>query len=67
MYNSSTEVSLEAHSEMVKERADHQPVVLFKKENMVADKPVTVVIIPPVINIGGPKSQGRAGSIQVYW
>ena len=52
--NSSTEVSLAANSAMVKERADHQPVVLFTNENMGADKTVPVVIIPPVRFIGGP-------------
>ena len=52
---------------MVKERADHQPVVIFTKENTDADKPVPVVIIPPARFIGGPKSQGRTGSIHREW
>ena len=65
MENTSTEVSLAAHSEMVKERADHQPVVLFTKYNIDADKPVQVVIILRVRFIGGPTSQGKQGI--VFW
>ena len=38
-------------------------MVIFTKENTDADKPVPVVIIPPARFIGGPKSQGRTGSI----
>ena len=67
MENVSTEVYLEAHSAIVKERADHQPVVLFTKENTNAYKPVQVIIIPHVRFIGGTKSQGRTGSIQGSW
>ena len=52
---------------MVKERTDHQIVVIFTKDNMGTDKPVTVVIIPPVRFIGGPQIQGRTESIQVSW
>ena len=52
---------------MVKEREDHQPVVLFTKDHMDSDKPVTVVNLPPVRFIGGPKRQGREVSIQVSW
>ena len=55
MENASTEVSLEAHSEMVKEVADHLPVVLCTKDNMDEDKPVPVINLPPVKFIGGPK------------
>ena len=54
MENASTEVILAAHSEIVKERVNHQPVLLFTKENMDADKPVLVVNIPPMGFIGGP-------------
>ena len=67
MENVSTEVSLAAHSEMVKERADHQPVVLFTKDNIGADKPVPVVILPPVRFIGGPTRQEKIGITQVSW
>ena len=42
-------------------------MVLFTKDNMGADKPVPVVILPPVRFIGGPTRQGRTGSIHVYW
>ena len=42
-------------------------MVLFTKDNMDADKPITLVILPPVRFIGGPISQGRKGSIQVSW
>ena len=59
------EVSLAAHSVMVKERAYHQPVVLFTKDNMDVDKPVLVVILPPVRFIGGPTIQVKTGAIQV--
>ena len=62
--NSSTEVSLAAHSAVVKEREEHLPVVLFTKYNMGADKPVPVVILPPVSFIGCPTIHGRTGSIQ---
>ena len=67
MENESTELSLAAHSEMVKERADHQPVVIFTKDNMGEDKPVTVVIIPPVRFIGAPQRHDRIGSTQGSW
>ena len=43
---------------MEREGAEHQPGVLFTKENMDADKPIPVVNIPPVSFIGGPTSQG---------
>ena len=52
---------------MVKEVADHQPVVLFTKYNMDADKPVIVVNLPPVRFICGPSKQGRTLNIQVVW
>ena len=52
MENASTEVTLSSYSVMVKERADHLPVVLFTKENIDADKPVPVVNIPPMSFIG---------------
>ena len=58
---------LAAQSEMVKEKADHQPVVLSTKENMNTYKPVTVVIIPPVRFIAAPKRQGITGSIHGSW
>ena len=45
---------------MVKERADYQPVVLFTRENMDANK-------PPVRFIGGPKRQKITGSMQGAW
>ena len=66
MDNESTEIYFLSNSEMVKERADYQPVVIFTKKNMDADKPVPVVIIPPVRFIGDPKRQGRKGIIQGY-
>ena len=50
-----------------KKRANHQPVVLFKKENMDTDEPVPVAILPPMRFIGGHTRQGRTGSIQVSW
>ena len=67
MKNASTEVSLAAHSVMLKSRADHHPVLLFKKENMNTYKPVPVVILPPVRFIGGTTRQGITGIIQVSW
>ena len=57
MDNLPTKASLAAHSEMVKERKEHQPVFLFTKDNMGADKNITLVIIPPVRFIGVPTSQ----------
>ena len=65
--NALTEVSLAENSAMVKERAEHQPVVLSTKYHLYADKPVPVVIIPRERFIGGPTRQGRTGSIQGYW
>ena len=61
MENASTEVCVAENSEMVKEGADHQPVVIFTKDNMDADKPVQVVNIPPVRFIGGPSKHGKNG------
>ena len=54
MDNASTEVSLVAQSEMLKEGADHLPVVIFAEDNIYADKPVPVVNLPPVRFIGCP-------------
>ena len=48
---------------MVKEKADHQPVVIFTKYNMDADKPFLVVNLPPARFIGVPNSQIRTYSI----
>ena len=67
MENASTKVSLKANSAMVKEGADHQPVVLFTKENMGAEKSVPVVIIPPVRFIVGTTRHGITGNIQGSW
>ena len=67
MENASTEVYLAAHSEMVKEIADHQLVVIFTKDHVDADKPVPVVILSPVSFIGGSTRSGRTGSIQGSW
>ena len=52
---------------MVKDIADHQPAVLFTIDNIDADKPISVVILPTVMFIGGPTIQVREGSIQGYW
>ena len=54
--NASTEVSLAEHSALVKEVADHQPLVIFTKEIMDADEPVPVLNLPPVSFIGGTKT-----------
>ena len=67
VWTKSTEVSLEAHSEMVNKGADHQPVVIFTKYNMDADKPVTVVNLPPVMFKGSFTRQARNGIIQGSW
>ena len=67
MENASTKVSLAAHPSMVKEGAEHQPLVIFTKENMDSDKPVLVVNIPPVGFIVGPSKQVITGNIQGYW
>ena len=56
-----------AHPEMVKEGSYHQPVVIFTKENIDADKPVPVVNLPPVSFIGSPSEQRITGNIQVAW
>ena len=53
MENASREVSLAENSAMVKEGVDHQPVVLFTKDNTDTDKPVLMVNLPPVRFIGG--------------
>ena len=58
---------MSAFSVMVKERADHLPVVLFTKENIDVDKPVLVVNLPPAIFIGAPTRQARTGIILVAW
>ena len=42
-------------------------MVLFTKENMDADKPVPVVILPPLVFIGVPTRHRRTGSIQGSW
>ena len=52
---------------MIEEVADHPPVVLFKKDNMDADKPVPVVNIPLLRFIGGPTKKVRTGIVQGSW
>ena len=42
-------------------------MVLFKKENIDADKPVPVGNIPPVRFISAPTRQGITCTIQVDW
>ena len=42
-------------------------MVLFTEDNMDADKPIPVVIIPPERFIGIPTRQGITGSIQGSW
>ena len=42
-------------------------MVIFTKEGTYADKPVTVVNIPPVRYIYGPSNQGITGNIQGAW
>ena len=54
VYNALTEVSLSAHSALVKERADHLPVVKFAEDNMDANRYVPVVNLLPVRFIGYP-------------
>ena len=50
---------------MVKIVADHQPVLVFTKENMDGYRYVSVVNISPVRFICRPTSQGRTVSIKV--
>ena len=52
---------------MVTEGEDHQPVFLFTKDNMDADKPVSVVNCPPVRFIGGPSKKERTVNIKGVW
>ena len=42
-------------------------MVILKKKNMDADKPIPVVNLPPVMSIGGPSKQVRTGNIQGAW
>ena len=65
--NASTEVSLALHLSMVKEIEHHQPVVLFTKESMGADKPVPVVNLPPVRFTGLPTRHGIIIRIEGSW
>ena len=67
MDTASKEVSLAAHSAMLKEGEDHLSVVIFTKENMEADNPVPVVNLPPVRFIGGPSKQGITENVQGAW
>ena len=52
---------------MLKERVYHQPLVIFTTDNIDADKPIPVVILPPVRFIGDPTIQKRTGSKQESW
>ena len=67
MDNASTEVSLVAQSEMLKEGADHLPVVIFAEDNIYADKPVPVVNLPPVRFIVCLTRQVIIGRIHGAW
>ena len=42
-------------------------MVIFTKENMDSDKPVPVVILPPVRFIGGTSNQVRTVNIKGAW
>ena len=52
---------------MVKEIADHLPVIIFTKYNIDTDKPAPVVNILPVRFIGVLTSQGIKISIKGAW
>ena len=52
---------------MLKEVAEHHPVVLFTKENTDTNKLVPVINLPPVMFIGGPSKQVITGSIHGAW
>ena len=52
---------------MLKEVAEHHPVVLFTKENMDVDKHFSVVNIPTVRFIYGSSDQGITDNIQREW
>ena len=52
---------------MVKEGAEHHPVVLLKKDNMDADKTFPVVNLAPLRFIDGPSKQVITGNIQGAW
>ena len=64
MDNSSIEVSLEVNSTLVKEGADHLPVVLFKIYILYAKKTIVVVNIPLFNFAGDTTNQGIIGTIQ---
>ena len=64
IYDLSTEVSLAAHSVLVKEGAYHMPVVLSTKDILDVEKPILVVNITPLNFSGGTTKQGRTGNIQ---
>ena len=63
MDNAPTEVSFEAHSVMVKERAGHPPKIIFTKESIDADKLIIVVNLPTVRFICFPTRQEMTGII----
>ena len=67
MDNASTEVSLAAHPEMVKEGSKQHPVIIFTKDNMDADKHVSVINLPPMRFIGDLSKQGITVNIQGAW
>ena len=65
--NESEKVSLSSHSELVKEGAYQQPVVLFTKDNMDEDKNDPVVNLPPMRFLGYPTMNITTGNIQGAW
>ena len=60
-------MSLLSPKSLVKEVADHLPVVIPTRDNMDAYNPVPVVSLPSVICIGGPTNQVIIGNIQGTW
>ena len=52
---------------MVKKGEDHPPVVIFTRDSMDTDKPISVVNIPPLGFVGGPTNNLIRGNMQVYW
>ena len=65
--HSSKEVSFSEHPALITNITNHQTVVLFKKESMYAEKPITVENIPPLKFVVCITIQFITDIIQVSW
>ena len=56
-----------AQSVTIKKRKDHPLLVLFTKDRMYAENPITWGLLPPLRFLGGPTNKGMTGNMHESW